>query len=327
MGLRHVNPPTKRGYWLYLPKAFSLDRRWPLVVTLHGMKPFDNSTYQIHEWEPVADDYGFVVVAPDLGSADLMGEFPLRNPANPALLLDELVVLSIVEEICTSVPINTDRILLTSWSSGGYVSHYLMNRHPELFTALAARESNFHPGLMDPKLVENYRHKPIIVFYGENDFAGVKREAIASAAWYREHKFTKLREQEIPRIGHQRRPGIAADFFVEKGKEEPGECEITADPVMGQVPLTVQLGIRLPPTIGTPSEVRWFFGPDREPIGVGRRVTKELKEPGHYPVEARIAVNGSQHVARIVIVAKARPMSAPSPPTGKTGSGRPQSRR
>jgi hypothetical protein len=57
---------THRYYWLYLPEEYmvQLNRRitrpvhpatknglWPLVVSFHGMKPFDNCLPQAQEWQ------------------------------------------------------------------------------------------------------------------------------------------------------------------------------------------------------------------------------------------------------------------------------------
>ena len=61
-------PTTKRGYWLYLPEDYvakdgrRLDgKKWPLVMSFHGMKPWDNANPQAREWQEEADRYGYVV--------------------------------------------------------------------------------------------------------------------------------------------------------------------------------------------------------------------------------------------------------------------------
>lgn len=299
--LRRTNAASGRGYWLYLPRHFARDRRWPLVVTLHGMKPFDNSTYQIHEWQPTADQYGLVVVAPDLVSPDLLGEFPLQNPHNVGLLKDELAVLNILEEMCTEAPVRTEAILLTSWSSGGYIAHYMMNRHSNLFAALAARESNFQAHLLDPGLVDRYAHKPVLVFYGQNDFSRVKKEAIEAAEWYRRHDFALLEESEIPGLGHQRRPGIAAEFFARYAALNGDRLEIAADPVIGDAPVRVKLGVRLPAGAPVAAIVRWYFGPERRYIGEGQRIEYFIDQPGYHRIEARAGVAGALQTARLIL--------------------------
>ena len=75
---RIQEPTTGRHYWLYLPETYvaqdgvrSDGRRWPLVMTFHGMKPFDNARAQAQEFQQEADNYGFVVCAPELLSPDL----------------------------------------------------------------------------------------------------------------------------------------------------------------------------------------------------------------------------------------------------------------
>ena len=67
-------PRTKAWYRLYLPEGYAErsktgeapSRKHPLVMTFHGMKPFDNAHSQCREWQQEADRYGFVVCAPEL---------------------------------------------------------------------------------------------------------------------------------------------------------------------------------------------------------------------------------------------------------------------
>jgi poly(3-hydroxybutyrate) depolymerase len=71
-------PQTKRGYWLYLPEDYAQgiranpNRRWPVVVTFHGMKPFDRASAQAKEWQYEADNYGLIVLAPELARSTVM---------------------------------------------------------------------------------------------------------------------------------------------------------------------------------------------------------------------------------------------------------------
>lgn len=297
-----VNRKSGQGSYLYLPKKFTPDRRWPLVVTLHGMKPFDTAKYQIDEWEGMADKHGFVVIAPVLRSPDVFNEFPLRDSSSPALLQDELAVINLIHELSRSCPINPDRILLTSWSSGGYVLHYLMNRRPDIFAAVVARESNFHPDLLNVANVPRYRDKPILIFYGQLDFPGVKAEAKRSAEWYRSRGFRKLKEREIPGLGHQRRPDIASDFFIDAVGLKRDDIEIVADPVVGPVPLTVALSVRVPSRFGRPTGYQWRFGPTDVLGPTSTEASHTIEEPGHYPVEVAVEFRGKTRTARLKLL-------------------------
>jgi len=81
---------TGNGYYLYLPEDYvrseglrSPDKKWPIVVSFHGMRPFDSAGAQIREWQQEADRYGFVVIAPDTRISDLLGELPLDRVSQP----------------------------------------------------------------------------------------------------------------------------------------------------------------------------------------------------------------------------------------------------
>ncbi len=87
LSVRLVEPETQTGYWLYLPEDYVANsgkhpnqRRWPVVVTLHGLKPYDNAGPQVRCWQQEADRYGLIVIAPGLRTCDsLTMQYPLRD--------------------------------------------------------------------------------------------------------------------------------------------------------------------------------------------------------------------------------------------------------
>ena len=129
-------PTTHRKYWLYLPEDYVAQdgkredgKKWPLVVTFHGMKPWDNSGPQIREWQEEADRYGYVVIAPDLLVCDTLKEFPIRK-IGKNLKKDEEAILRIMDDVFRRTDADPDHVLSTSWSSWGFVAHYMVNRYP-----------------------------------------------------------------------------------------------------------------------------------------------------------------------------------------------------
>ena len=217
----HVQEPTTGGwYWLYLPEdhilackqhasarkggAFVTGRSWPLVVTFHGMKPFDNAASQIREWQQEADRYGFVVIAPQLASPDLLAEFPLQH-VHPGVKRDETLTMRAIDDVVRRADVDPNQVLSTSWSSGGYLAHYMANRHPERFSCIAPRQSNFSASVLDPSKVDLYRSNKVGIFYTENDLAICRRESQAAASWYSKHGFD-VTFAVFKDLGHQRRP-------------------------------------------------------------------------------------------------------------------------
>ncbi|MGE0479299.1 MAG: PHB depolymerase family esterase [Phycisphaerae bacterium] len=214
-----AEPSTRRNYFLYLPRDYVRSdaaalraRRWPTVVSFHGMKPFDTAPAQAREWQQEADRYGFVVVAPELRAPDVLAEFPVRT-VHPAFRSDEDATLKILSHVFATTAADPTNVLATSWSSGGYMAHYMVNRHPDVFTALAVRQSNFSSSVLDSAMATRSAGHPIMIFNTQNDFAICRRESEEAVQWYTRHGFRNMGWLIIKNLGHERTPDLAADFF------------------------------------------------------------------------------------------------------------------
>ena len=210
---RELGNETERPYFLYLPRGYkSTGRAYPVVVSYHGLSPFDSASAQVKEWQQEADRYGFIVVVPVLKSAQF--GHPLRPPriSNP-FLIDEAVTLEVLDHVFKTTNSDRQHVLATSWSYGGYMAHFIINRHPELFSALAVRQSGFSDDLLDPSRASTYQRIPIGIFCTENDFAQCRRESQQAAVWYAQRGFDVTLAQ-FASLGHQRTPGPAAAFFA-----------------------------------------------------------------------------------------------------------------
>ncbi len=222
---RVQEPNTQAWYHLYLPVDYvknngqhpnSASNTWPLVMTFHGMKPYDNARPQVHEWEAQADIYGYIVCAPELRTCNSFMEFPLTQE-HDYVLEDRRNVFAIMDHIFSTTAADPNRVLSTSWSSGGYLAHYFVNRAPDRFACIATRLSNFSDKLMVEDTVAMYRDRiPVAIFIGDDDFAACKRESQEAVAWYRAHQFRVIRAMTIDQMGHQRIPQTAAAFFAEQ---------------------------------------------------------------------------------------------------------------
>lgn len=220
MVTRRVEPTTNTGYYLYLPQDYMDNngvrpdrQRWPLVVTIHGMNPFDTAYDQIREWQEEADRYNFIVIAPEMRTSNGISPYPLRDPELDCVKKDEKAVLAIMDEVFRQTNADPSRVLMTSWSAGGYMAHYMVNRHSNRFTCLAVRGSNFGESLMNPGLVPRYRHMRIGIFFGENDFKICRDESIQAVEWYRRFRFP-VEAKYVTGMGHERVPQVAAAFFA-----------------------------------------------------------------------------------------------------------------
>lgn len=214
-----VEPRVGRGYFRYLPKPYveadaagRKARRWPVVVSFHGMKPFDNAGAQSHEWEQEADRYGFVVIAPELLAPDVLREFPVRHVTD-AFKQDEEATLACLDHLFANVEADPGNVLATSWSSGGYMAHYMANRHPDRFTCVGVRQSNFSSAILDEANATRERYHPILIINTENDFKICVDESAEAVQWYTARGYQNVWWVRIKGLGHERTPDLAAAFF------------------------------------------------------------------------------------------------------------------
>ena len=247
---RLIEPGTQTAYWLYLPEDYVArdgqhphNERWPMVVTLHGLKPYDNALWQCQEWQEEADRYGLIIVAPNLRTCDsLRMQLPLRDPTLPYVRQDEEAIFAIMSEVFQRTNADPHRVLMTSFSSGGYLAHYLVNRHPHRFSVLAVRGSNFNRRLMLASQVARYRDMPIGIFFGENDIAICRRENLDAIAWYRSHRFD-VEARMVQGLGHERRPQFAAAMFARASNLTPKTPPDLGSVVMLDVPVGRRMDI------------------------------------------------------------------------------------
>jgi len=206
--VREVEPETGRDYRLYVPSVYDQARAWPLVVTLHGTHGWDSSNAQIKEWKALAEDEGFIVVAPSLRS--VQGILPVvRGFWYDDLAADEKAVLAIIDEVSANYNIDSESVLLTGFSAGGYPLYYIGLRNPHRFNALIARACNSHVDIFERiELTDEARKVPLEIFWGKDDLKPLRDQSWAAFRYLREHGFRKAQKQET-KGGHFRRPEMA----------------------------------------------------------------------------------------------------------------------
>jgi len=212
------------------------------------MKPFDSAPAQAKEWQSTADQFGLVVVAPVLLNSDLFMQYPLKD-VSTSVKKDEQEVIAILRYVMTHCNIDKSRIFATSWSSGAYLLHYIVNRHPDLFAGLCARGSCFSEELLnvDNGRLMAKRNFPVMIYYCENDLAGIRRESQQAIQWYHDLGF-KVTRNVVPGKGHERVPDLAAAFFARNtGMVSRVELvEIETSGSIGVSPFSVNLLASLP---------------------------------------------------------------------------------
>lgn len=122
-----ANDQTVQPYYLYVPPDYTPDKRWPLIVFLHGYVP---SISVLDPWIPgeeqcqIAGKYGCLLLIPyGRRNTDFQG-------------IGEEDVLASTAEVCKWYPVDQDRIYLSGVSMGGMGAWNLALRHPGMYAAV-----------------------------------------------------------------------------------------------------------------------------------------------------------------------------------------------
>jgi poly(3-hydroxybutyrate) depolymerase len=202
------NPVSGKAYWIYVPSTYSHDVPAKVVVTCHGTPPFDVSNMHIREWKMLGEEYGCIVVAPDLGATDgILGDGPIVG-----MLENERVIMSVISELGYRYNIDLANIMITGFSGGGFPTYWVGLRHPEIFSVVVARSCNFSEYNLDGWYPPDAVQTPVKVYYGSHDpgtIIGQSRNGIR----YLKSRGFQVEEETIQGIGHERRPEVAMAFF------------------------------------------------------------------------------------------------------------------
>lgn len=176
----------KKGeYFAYIPSSYVTDRPWPVVLALHGV---GSSGYgQVMTWlKSSAHNDEFIFIAPTYGSGLWWDEEAER------------FVLSVLDKVKQDYHIDTNRIYLTGFSSGGHGVWYFALRYPSLFAAInpIAAECPL------PSLLVNLEHVPVYIIHGTRD-AVIPVEAARDASSRLEKLNYKVVYKELPDLKHQ----------------------------------------------------------------------------------------------------------------------------
>ena len=202
-----TEPATRATYSLYVPSTYEdrPNRRWPVVITLHGSALWDGHRRQVKEWKALAELHDFLVAAPDLESAE--GILPNPNYLDD-LRRDEQVVLALRDELIRRYNADPDRVLLTGFSAGGYPLWWIGLRNPQAFQMLISRAANCDVATLERiELSKTARKLPIFVYWGKDD-PEMRKHGYAAFRWLRLHECYETRKDEI-QGGHWRRPQVA----------------------------------------------------------------------------------------------------------------------
>ncbi len=151
-------------YLLFLPKdmAAQPDKRWPLLLFLHGAGERGSNVWLVAVHGPPKivrekPDFPFIVVSP-------------QCPAGRRWVDED--VLALLDDVIAKYPVDKQRIYLTGLSMGGYGTWSLGLSHPERFAAIVpicGGGDSIKALLPDPTRAEALRSLPVWAFHGAKD--------------------------------------------------------------------------------------------------------------------------------------------------------------
>lgn len=287
---RQTDPDTRNDYLLYVPSSYDRDRQWPLIVLCHGTVPWDTALRQMLDWVKLAEERGFIVIAPELTGTSA---FP-APPADEQIARqadDEERILSAVRHVRGAYSISPDRVFLTGWSAGSFAILYTGLRNPDVFRAITVQQGNFDPVLLGDVADRIDPYQAVSVIAGSADFL-TGADAQRCVGWLEAHR-AFVTELRLPG-GHRGHPVTAVSFFERVLREFPW-LHVRAFGVEGGDALAVRFKTR-----GSfePVSYRWQFGdgeesPVAEPVHV-------FPSPGTYRVTLTAGIRRGKTIERSI---------------------------
>jgi predicted peptidase len=139
---------------VYLPGGYHSQKKWPLIVFLHGAGTKGDSLQPLYQYGPVKymlfrDDPNFIVVCPLC---------PEESGWNSQWLS------RYVKDVIKAYPISEDQVYLTGISMGGHGTYALAQDYPHLFAAAAPL-----CGAGKTHQAARLKNVPIWIFHGALD--------------------------------------------------------------------------------------------------------------------------------------------------------------
>ncbi|HVP12260.1 MAG TPA: PKD domain-containing protein [Phycisphaerae bacterium] len=287
---------SRRQYLLYVPSTYSDKHAWPLIVACHGTWPYDTAELQMREWAKFAEDSGIIVIAPKL--VGTKGDFPPPPEEQIALQReDEKAILGAVSAVKLRYNIAENEVFMTGWSAGGYAILNTGLRNPDVFRALAIRQSSFDERFMDVPRDQVDPWQKVLVIYGVSDLLREQSMALLKWLWA-----AGIHPDEREITGSHRRidPAVPWKYFREVAKKSPW-VRIRATPTGGAKRLEMRFDLdALPKAV----KQKWFFGDGTDSHDAAP--THAYAEPGRYEVTVNVALQDGKKYSRKKIVSVGR---------------------
>lgn len=214
---RVLEPTTGGSFYIYIPSTYNESSPMPVIFTCHGSPPFDVAEYHIRTWEGLGELHGCIIIAPILKGTDgIIGDGPVSG-----MLYDERLILSIISLLTYRYNIDRNNIMISGFSGGGFPTYWVGLRHPDVFSVVVARNCNFSRYNVDGWYPADAKNMNILIYYGENDPGTIRFQSERAKEYLRSQGFNRVQMAVVPGTGHERRPRVAMEFFLNHQRTPP----------------------------------------------------------------------------------------------------------
>lgn len=156
----------KRHFLYYTPKDYNPEKKYPLVIVMHGITSKAEEIAKFSKFNRQADRCGYIVCYPQGYKRSWAIDIPV-GPA-PKKGVDDVAYLhSVVDTINQSLNVDWDNIFSCGISNGAFMSMRLACEAPELIRAMALVSGN----MFDPpeEYCANPQPTPLLMIAGSED--------------------------------------------------------------------------------------------------------------------------------------------------------------
>jgi predicted esterase len=140
----------------------------------------------------------------------------------PALLADERRILGAINQVTYLYSIDRRNVMITGFSGGGFPTYFVGLRHPDVFSAIAARSCNFNRNNVEGWYPTEALETNIIVYWGDKESPTIAGQSQNAVEYLRSAGF-QVESQEVTNAGHERHPEVAMRFWLKHwtGRQPP----------------------------------------------------------------------------------------------------------
>jgi polyhydroxybutyrate depolymerase len=161
-----ISSGVRREYLLYVPSSYDPTTPTPLVITIHGFAQWPANQQDVSQWNPLADEYSFIVVYPSgTGFPKRWGAHGQTDLLNPPTE-DVTFISDLIDKLESEYNIDPTRIYANGLSNGGGMSYLLACKLSERIAAIGT-VAGAHLYPLDE--CRPSHTVPMIVFHGTDD--------------------------------------------------------------------------------------------------------------------------------------------------------------